>query len=60
MTLSCSVMRAWYFSFHSQTLAINAGRPRSKRETPVLASSRSTTICVAMPAWSVPGIHNVL
>ena len=26
----------------------------------LLASCRSTTICVAMPAWSVPGSHRTL
>jgi hypothetical protein len=45
-------------SRHSHTRATNASRPRSWRETPSLRSSRSTTFCVAMPAWSVPGSHN--
>ena len=35
-------------------------RPRSWRFFPSLASFRSTTFCVAMPAWSVPGIHSAL
>ena len=41
-------------AFQSQTLAVKASRPISRRVGFVLslASSRSTTICVAMPAWS--------
>ena len=47
-------------SFHSQTLARKASRPISRREGCwVFASSRSTTICVAMPAWSWPGCQSV-
>ena len=48
-------------SFHSQTLATNASRPSSRRPMllPAFASSRSTTIWVAMPAWSVPGCQSV-
>ena len=43
-------------SFHSQTFATKASRPMSRRPMlPVRASSRSTTIWVAMPAWSRPG-----
>ncbi len=46
-------------SFHSQTLATKASRPISRRPAlPVRASSRSTTICVAMPAWSRPGCQS--
>ena len=30
----------------------------SRRSLPSAASRRSTTICVAMPAWSVPGCHS--
>ena len=44
------------FSFHCQTRLTNSSRPRSCR---VFFSSlrnwRSTTVWVAMPAWSVPG-----
>jgi hypothetical protein len=47
-------------SFHSQTLATKFLRPRSWRLLPSPCSLRSTTICVAMPAWSVPGTHSVL
>ena len=35
----------------------NICRPRSKRVDPSSAISRSTTFCVAIPAWSVPGTH---
>ena len=46
-------------AFHSHTLATNASRPRSCRDLPSsLASSRSTTFWVAMPAWSMPGSHS--
>ena len=38
--------------------ATNASRPRSKRVLPSRASCFSTTFCVAMPAWSVPGIQS--
>jgi hypothetical protein len=48
------------YSFHSQTFSRNFSRPRSWREMPWPSSWRSTTICVAMPAWSVPGCHSVL
>ena len=53
-------------SFHSQTLATKFLRasagvgPMSWRLMPWPCSWRSTTICVAMPAWSVPGIQAVL
>ena len=39
---------------------MNAARPIASRLLPSLASSFSTWICVAMPAWSVPKIHLVL
>ena len=46
-------------AFHSQTFSTKASRPMSRRLwLPASASWRSTTICVAMPAWSVPGSHN--
>eukprot|EP01139_Manchomonas_bermudensis_P011716 Amastigsp_a343892_3.p3 type:complete len:105 gc:universal Amastigsp_a343892_3:551-237(-) len=47
---SCCVMRPPYSVFHSQTRRTNSSRPRSRRETPCLASIFSTTACVAMPA----------
>ena len=42
----------------SQTRASNASRPRSCRDRPSSTSCASTTFCVAMPAWSVPGSHS--
>jgi hypothetical protein len=45
--------------FQSQTRSTNFARPRSWRETPCASSWRSTTIWVAMPAWSVPGSQSV-
>ncbi len=47
-------------SFHCHTRSIKASRPISCRVVlPSAASVRSTTICVAMPAWSVPGCQSV-
>ena len=40
---------------HSHTRASNASRPRSWRDFPSAANCFSTTFCVAIPAWSVPG-----
>ena len=45
--------------FHSHTSSMNFSRPRSLRLSPWALSWRSTTICVAMPAWSVPTCHSV-
>lgn len=57
---SCSVMRLPYVSFHFHTSDTNASRPRSCRLTPRSFARRfSTTACVAIPAWSVPGTHSV-
>ncbi len=47
-------------AFHCQTRSTNFSRPRSCRDRPLAASSRSTTFWVAMPAWSMPGSHNVV
>ncbi len=33
-------------------------RPRPRRPMPSCSRLRTTTICVAMPAWSVPGRHS--
>ena len=54
-------MRVPYCSFQAQTCSRNLSRPRSWRESGgvPLASCFSTTDCVAMPAWSVPGTYNV-
>jgi len=56
----CVVMVLPLFSFHSHTLATKFLRPMSRRCTPCSCNWRSTTICVAMPAWSVPGTQTVL
>jgi len=56
----CRVMVPPEYSFHSQTFSRNFSRPSSWREMPCASSWRSTTICVAMPAWSVPGCQSVL
>ncbi|MNV92475.1 hypothetical protein D3C71_1870780 [compost metagenome] len=62
----CVVMVLPDCSFHSQTLltkflraSVGVG-PMSWRLMPCSCSWRSTTICVAMPAWSVPGTQVVL
>ena len=47
-------------AFHCHTRSTKASRPRSCRLRPSLASSRSTTFWVAIPAWSMPGSHSVL
>ena len=54
-------MRASYWSFHFQMRSTSPSRPRSCRVFFSSSNSRrSTTACVAMPAWSVPGIQSVL
>ncbi len=55
---SCAVMAPPDSAFQSQTRSRNASRPIAWRVVPAAASWRSTTICVAMPAWSVPGCHS--
>jgi hypothetical protein len=46
-------------AFHCQTRSRNLARPcRAGRLLP-FHHCRSTTIWVAMPAWSVPGCHTV-
>ncbi len=57
--LNCLVMVLPDFSFHCQIFLINSSRPISWRVSPSSASCLSTTICVAIPAWSVPGCHKV-
>ena len=48
------------FCFCSQTFRVKASRPISSRPTfPAFAISRSVTIWVAIPAWSVPGCQSV-
>ena len=48
-----------YCSRQRHTRSTNASRPISSRLVPSDFSSRSTCVCVAMPAWSVPRIHFV-
>jgi len=61
MRMSCSRIRAWYWSFQAQIRSTRPSRPTSCRVSPSSSFSRfSTTAWVAMPAWSVPGIHRVL
>ena len=55
----CPAMRPPYSSFHSHVLFSNASRPMPSRVKPSASSARSTTSCVAMPAWSEPGSHSV-
>ena len=46
-------------AFHCHTRRSNSSRPSMCRSRCSSASLRSTTICVAMPAWSVPGSQRV-
>src|SRR5947208_7265756 len=55
--ISCSRIVPPVSLTNAQTRATNASRPRSKRVFPSFAMRRSTTFCVAIPAWSVPGSH---
>ncbi len=56
-----AMIRAWYWSFHCQIRSTRPSRPTSWRVSPSSSLSRfSTTACVAIPAWSVPGIQSVL
>jgi hypothetical protein len=45
-------------SFQAQTRRTNSSRPRSRRWIWRSMSWRSTTIWVAMPAWSIPGCQS--
>ncbi len=46
-------------AFHAHTFSMNFSRPSVCRSGCWRSISwRSTTICVAMPAWSVPGCHS--
>ncbi len=62
----CWVMVLPLCSFHCHTRetkflrACSGVGPMVSRLLPSACSCRSTTIWVAMPAWSVPGIHAVL
>ena len=46
-------------SFQRQMRSSKALRPSAWRVRPSALIWRSTTIWVAMPAWSVPGCHSV-
>ena len=48
-----------YCSRQLHTRSRNASRPSSSRLVPSAAAARSTCVCVAIPAWSVPRIHFV-
>ena len=52
-------MRLPYWSTQLQTRSTNRCRPMSCLDTPSEASIRSTTTCVAIPAWSLPGRKSV-
>ncbi len=58
MASNCSMIRGRVCSTHDQTRSTKASRPRSWRVSPSSGSWRSTTFCVAIPAWSVPGIQS--
>src|SRR5256885_14767989 len=55
ITLSCSRIVFPVSRTNAHTRSTNLSRPRSNRVLPSLATSRSTTFWVAIPAWSVPG-----
>ena len=59
MRRSCWLIAPPDNAFHFQTRSMNASRPRSWRVRPSALIWRSTTIWVAMPAWSLPGCHSV-
>ena len=57
---NCSQIFPPYVFTHACTSPTNASRPRSCRDTPrSRARVFSTTVCVAIPAWSVPGTQSV-
>ena len=57
--LSWRVMVPPDSAFQAQTRSRNFARPMSRRPGSWRSiNCRSTTICVAMPAWSVPGCHS--
>ena len=57
MRFSWPMISPPYCSFHRQTRSTNAsGRARGDRSS--FWSSRSTTTCVAIPAWSIPGTQS--
>src|SRR5207302_9133328 len=58
ITLSCSRMVSPVSRMNAHTRSTNCSRPRSNRVFPSLATSRSTTFRVAIPAASGPGSHS--
>src|SRR6266513_3027012 len=58
ITLSCSRIVLPVSRTNAHTRSTNLSRPRSNRVLPSLATSRSTTFWVAIPAWSVAGSHS--
>ncbi len=56
----CSAICPPLCPFQAHTRSRNASRPSSWRLVPPRASCRSTTVWVAMPAWSIPGCQRVL
>lgn len=56
----CCQIRPPYSSTHLNTSSTNASLPKSWRDLPSLPNFFSTTVCVAIPAWSVPGTHSAL
>ena len=61
MALSWLVMRCSYSSFHAWILLDELVAAESVLRFPSSFRTRfSTTVCVAMPAWSVPGIQTAL
>ena len=57
---SCRMIVPPDSSFHFHTRWTNASRPSAWRVVPSAASCRSTTTCVAIPAWSIPGCQRAL
>mmetsp|Transcript_8051 Transcript_8051/g.30171 ORF Transcript_8051/g.30171 Transcript_8051/m.30171 type:complete len:227 (+) Transcript_8051:2536-3216(+) len=53
------LIRPPYSFFHAHVLSSNFSLPRPSRVNPSLSKARSTTSCVAIPAWSEPGSHRV-
>jgi hypothetical protein len=57
--LTCSTIVEPYWSRQRHTRSMNFSRPSCSRLVPSASSARSTSVWVAMPAWSVPKIHLV-
>gem|GEM_PF-2239812 len=59
INLDCELILAAYSSFHSHTFSKNFSLPSETLVIHSFASFFSTTLCVAIQAWSVPGTHRV-